>query len=164
MTACNNPTPDKCFGVSVLNTNLYVGFANDGFLQQFENPSHKLVEGTKDQTEPMKRVEMLNEKIRFVEENLEKIKSFPSNEDSKEVIEASIALHEFMLPAYQNEYRELAESFDSGALQQQTNEIARKIEEKYASKFTILYNDLIKIDKPFASHNNIKVHWADENM
>jgi len=162
--SCNTADPRKCFDVSVLNTNLYVGFADRGFLMQFEHPGVKLVEGTTDQTATMKRVELLTEKIQFAEKNLAKIKAFRATEDSKEVIAASIKLHEFMIPVYKNEYLDLAEQFDSGAPAEQIQKIALAIEAKYSGEFNKLYDDLIRKAKPYASRNNIKVHWGDEHM
>ena len=60
--SCNTTTPEKYFGLAVLNANMQFGFADDGLLRQFESPSAKMDEKT-GQPVAMPRSEVLNEKL-----------------------------------------------------------------------------------------------------
>ena len=75
LAACNNATPENYFDEAVLNTNMMMGFASDGFERQLEQPSVKLVEGTKDQTAPMKRKEVVDNQIHYLDESFAKVKN-----------------------------------------------------------------------------------------
>lgn len=39
---CNSVTPEKCFDIAVLNSNMLVGFANEGQIRELESPSVKM--------------------------------------------------------------------------------------------------------------------------
>src|SRR5262245_6318122 len=80
---CSSPNPEKGFDVTVLNCNMITGFAGDGFERQLQSPSVRLVPGTKDQTESIKRVEVVAQTVQFVENNLERIKGFQETSDTR---------------------------------------------------------------------------------
>ena len=156
--ACSKVTPEKYFNTAVLNSNLLSGFANNGMLRQLESPSLKL--GEDHGTVQMKRIEVINDKIKFIEENFEKVKDLKETEDTKEILRASIALYEFVLPVYKKDYVQLAESFDKGAPEDQIKSESAAIH-KYISKYDELYKKLISAGKSYAEKNNIKVNWGD---
>lgn len=161
LTGCSNPPPEKYFGIAVLNSNMMVGFANDGFHRELDQPSAQLVEGTTDQTRPRKRKDVVDDKIRFLEENLDKLKDLKETPDTKDIIQASIHLHEFILPVYKNEYRQLAHLYDDGAPADSIRSVAGNIHDKYSAGFEERYNTLINSGKLFATRNKIPVNWAD---
>ena len=131
LAACNMATPEKYFDIAVLNSNMSVGFANSGQLRELESPSVKLEEG---KTEPvaMKRKEVVEEKVKWLEDAFEKVKALKETEDAKDILQASIALYEYMLPVYKNEYTQLAEAYDKGAPKEQIALQAKAIEDKYS--------------------------------
>lgn len=161
LTGCDHPGPEKYFDLAVLNSNMVVGFANDGFQRELDQPSSKLVEGTKDQTKPMRRKDVVDDKIRFLEENLDKLKDLGETPDTKDILQASIHLHEFILPVYKNEYQQLAHLYDDGAAIDSIRSSAIAIHDKYSAGFEERYNALINAGKLFATKNKIPVNWAD---
>jgi hypothetical protein len=159
LAACNMATPEKYFDVAVLNTNMIDGIVNNGIMWEMEQPTAKLKEGTKDQTVPMKRMEGLDQKIAFLEETLEKVKGLKETKDTKEMLQTSKALHEYVLAIYKKEYRELATLYDDGASRELITAKAQAIHDKYYARYEVLFNKLISIGKSYASNNNIKVNW-----
>jgi hypothetical protein len=158
--SCQSATPEKCFDVAVLNSNMVVGFANDGLWRQLESPSMKMGK-TKDEIVPMPRADVISDKIKFSEETLDKVKSLSQNEDNKDIIQASLAMHQYILPVYKREYTQLAKSFDGGAPKEKTIEQAQAIHDKYFTNFETLYNTLISSGKLYAAKHHIDVKWAD---
>lgn len=157
--ACNRPSTEKAFDVAVLNTNMIVGFANSGMERELESPSMKMGK-TKDEVIQMKREEVVAAKLKFVEENYEKLKGFSQTDDTKNIIQQSLALHEFMLPVYKNEYTKLATLYDSGAPKEAIDNLKQSIQEKYFPTFEKLYGQLISSGKLYAKQHNIDVRWA----
>lgn len=158
-TGCSSDTPEKYFSIAVLNTNALNGFANQGMLRELESPSVKLSE-TSSEPVPMKRSEAVNSKIEFAETNLEKIKGLKETEDTMDMLEASQALYEFIIPVYKKEYMQLAELYDAGAPQDRIQSLSASIHDKYSSRYDELYNKLIDIGKKYAEKHNIKVNWG----
>lgn len=160
-TGCGSETPEKTFGIAVLNSNALSGFANNGMLRQIETPSEKLVEGSSE-TVPMKSREIVNSKIDFAETSLKSIKDLKVTEDNKEIINASVALYEYVIPVYKNEYLQLAELYDTGAPKDKINIISESINNKYSSRYQELYKNLINSGKKYAEKHNIKVNWGTD--
>jgi hypothetical protein len=160
VTACNMATPENYFDQAVLNANMINGISNDGMMSDLVYPSAKLVPGTKDQTTPMTRMEMLNNKIQFVEEALGKIKGLKETTDTKEMLQTSIALHEYVLGIYKKDYQELAKLYDDGASQDLIAAKAQAIHDQYSTRYEELFNKLISLGKTYASANHIKVNWG----
>ena len=156
---CNSVSPEKCFEIAVLNSNMLVGFANQGQLRELESPSVKMSK-TGDAVETMKRSEVIQSKVDFLETNLKKLQGLSETEDTQEVVQASIALHEYILPVYKTEYQQLARLYDQGASDDSIQAQSQAIKDRYAPKFDELYNKLIGIGKLFAERHNIKVNWA----
>jgi hypothetical protein len=159
LTSCNSASPEKTFDVAVLNSNLLVGFANNGMERELESPSVKMGK-TKDEVLPMQRSEVIDSKIRFAEENYQKLKGFSQDSDAKDIIQKSLLLHEFILPVYKNEYAQLAKLYDSNAPKEQIEKLQQLIHDQYFSKFELLYKELISSGKVYAKAHNIEVHWA----
>ncbi|PZR27649.1 MAG: hypothetical protein DI535_09510 [Citrobacter freundii] len=161
LISCEQAGPEKYFSITVLNSNMIVGFANEGFLRELNQPSVTLVEGTRDQTRPMKRRDVVNDRIRFVEGNLKKLRELKETTDTKEILQASIRLHEFILPVYKTEYQQLADMYDDGAPADKIRNSADAIHDKYSAGFEERYNILINSGKMFASKYKIPVNWAN---
>ncbi|MFZ1319949.1 MAG: hypothetical protein WAT71_00185 [Ignavibacteria bacterium] len=159
--SCSKETPQSCFNASVLNTNILSGFADNGFSQQLSSPSEKLMDnGT--ETEPMKSSEVMNDKIGQIEEYYNNVNSLTKTDDTKEMIDASLNLYNFVLPVCKNEYKMLAMLYDNNASPSEIEELTLNIHNKYYQGFTDLYSQLIKTGKVYAEKNSIQVNWADE--
>lgn len=158
ITSCN-PSPEKYFDTAVLNSNLLVGFANEGLARQLEQPSVMLVEGTTDQTRPMKRKELIDQKVAWLEEKIKDIRALNETEDTKDIVQASRALFEYVIPVYKNEYQQLAKLYDEGAPKEEIQSYTMSIYNKHAQNFERLYNKLIAAGKPYAEKHKINVKW-----
>ena len=158
-TACNTTTPEKYFDVAVLNMNLVHGFADDKMMRELAEPAVKLKEGTTDQTEPQKRTEVIENKIRSIEENYQKVKSLTPTDETKDIIRASIEIYEYVLPVYKTEYTQLAKSLDNDAPISELHNLAGAVRDKYNSGYTERMNKLVELGKKYASDNSINVKW-----
>jgi len=158
-TACNTTTPEKYFDTAVLNANMIADFGGEGLQRELESPSVKLVEGTKDQTEPMKRKEVVDDKTQYIESSYEKVKKLKQTDETKSMIQASLNLYEYVLPVYKNEYIQLAKLYDNKAPTEQIQSLEQSIYDKYFQKFSELYDNLMKEGKSYAQKNNINVNW-----
>lgn len=157
-SSCNSPKPERYFDVAVLSANMISDFG--GRLEyEFENPSVTLVEGTKDQTRPMKRSEIIEGKIKIIEEHLEDIKDLKETYDSREILKASIALHEYMLPVYKTELVQLAKLYDTGAPIDEIRKYQWSIWGKYGTRYGQLFDALTNAGKKYAAKHDIKVNW-----
>lgn len=157
--ACNMATPEEYFDQAVLNTNMLSGFANEGFYRELEQPSVKLNETT-GKTEPMKRSELVADKIAWAEQSLKKIKALHPTDETKDMLQTSTALFEYVLPAYKNDYTQLSKLYDDNAPKSQIDAKAEAIYNKYYAGFEEQYKKLISLGKPYAAAHNIKVEWG----
>lgn len=156
-TACNTATPNDYFGQAVLNSNMLNGFADERGLPELEYGTAKLQkDGT---TATMPRKEILEEKIKFLQEALKKIKGLEQTTDTKEMILTSIELYEYAIPVYKTEYAQLAKAYDENASKETIQSETQVIHEKYYKHYNELYEKLISIGKVYAEKNSIKVNW-----
>ena len=159
LSSCNNATPENYFDEAVLNVNQITPFGGRAALDSLAHPSVKLVPGTKDQTTPMTRKEIVENQIQRVEGNLTKIKALPDNEETRDMVQTSIKLHELVLPVYKTEYRDLAKLYDEGGSQQDRLAKAQEIDTKYLADYKTLFNRLVELGKAYATKHHIKVEW-----
>lgn len=159
ITGCNTASPEKYFDRAVLNSNMLVGFANDGMFRELESPSMKMNEST-GQPIAMKRSEVMSTKIKFLEDDFSKLKDLKETSDTREMLQTSLSLYEYILPVYKTEYVQLATLFDAGASKEQIQSQAQAIHDKYYKHFNEIYDKLISIGKSYAQRHAIKVNWA----
>lgn len=138
-----------------------MGFAADGPARELDQPSSMLVEGSTDKTRTMSRKEVVDMKINSIEDAYKKVKGLTQNDDNKDIVEASKALYEYILPVYKNEYQQLAKLYDQGAPPEEIKTFTASIHNKHAGNFEQLYKKLIANGKLYAQKHNIKVNWAD---
>ncbi|PUZ26036.1 hypothetical protein DCC81_17490 [Chitinophaga parva] len=160
-TACNTATPANYFDYAVLNTNMLDGFENDGLMREMVHPSAKLKEGTKDQTEIMKRKEIVDNKIQYVEQSLEKVKGLKPTDETRDMLAASEALYTYVIPVYKNEYTKMAEAWDNGASPEQVAAMGQAIHDKYGEGYRQRFDKLIALGKAYADKHNIQVQWGN---
>ncbi len=159
LTSCDSASPQVTFQRAVLNCNMIADFAGRGLLRQLEQPSEKLTDAKTGASAPMKRKEVIDDKMAFVEQALEKIRKLSQSGDAKDMVQASIALHEYVLPVYRNEYQQLAKLYDDGAPKAQIDALATTIGTKYGPGFAKLYDEVITAGKVYAAKHDIKVQW-----
>lgn len=158
LSSCHD-SPKTCFDRAVLNCNLIHGFAGRAMEMELDSPSVKLAGTSPGATAPMTRKEVVDAKIAFVEESLAKVKKLRQTDDNRDIIEASLALHEYVLPVYRDDYQRLAKLHDDGAPKEQIAQLAAAIAAKHGPPFQSLSEKLTTAGKAYASRHNIKVMW-----
>jgi hypothetical protein len=156
LASCTTP-PDKAFGIAALNCNMIYGFGGAGMQRELASPSVKLVDEKTMVTAPMLRKEMVEEKIKTLQSNYEKVKALSAGDDAKEMITASLALYEYVLPVYKKEYIELAALYDGAAASEKITALEKTISDTYAAKFEGLYKNVIKAGTAYAEKHGIPV-------
>jgi hypothetical protein len=109
----------------------------------------------------MARKEIVEDQIQRVEANLVKIKALPDSEETRDMVQTSIKLHEFVLPVYKTEYRQLAKLYDEGGSQPERVSTAHEIDTKYLAGYQTLFNRLVELGKAYAEKHHIKVEWQN---
>jgi len=159
LAACNTTTPDQYFGIAVLNSNLVSGFANRRDFSELQQPSAVL---QKDNTVgTATRIQTVETKILILEGALTKVKDLSESEETKPMKDAAIALYEFVLPVYKNEYTELAKKYDAGAKPEELEKDMANIYEKYYKEYDARYNTLMELGKKYAEAHNLNVKWGN---
>lgn len=157
--SCDTATPNDYFGRAVLNLNMFHGFAGSGMEGQLKLPSMKMADGGGKEAVPMTRKEVVDNKLLFAEDAYEKVKKLKESDDTREMLQASRAVYDYMLPVYRNEYRELAGLYDSGAPQEEIDALSRTIRENYAEGFQSRMEAVVNAAKPYAERHGLKVNW-----
>lgn len=160
LASCNLTSPERYFDVTVLNCNSITGISGDGLMNELESPSVKLKEGSKSDVVPMTRKETIDLKILVIEDNLKKLSELTETAETKEMIQTSTSLHEYVLAIYKNEYSELAKMYDEGAPQDQIQAKGQAIHDKYNTRFEELFSKLTMLGKSYAEKHNISVKWG----
>lgn len=155
--SCSMNSPMDYFSRAALNCNLMFGFAGNVYHRQLAEPSVKLVDEKTMKTEPMKRIEVVQNSITQIEESYEKVKALGDDKEAAEMIKASKEIHEFVLPVYKNEYMQLAKLYDDGAEKSKIEEAENQIIQKYQNRFLELYDKVWAEGKAYATKNNITV-------
>lgn len=127
--------------------------------QELESPSVKLTGRNPGETAAMTRREVVDAKIAAIEESLGKVRRLRQTDDNRDIVLASIALHEFVLPVYRNDYQRLADLYDKGAQQSEISQLSAVITAKHGPRFKELSDALTTAGKAYASRHGIKVMW-----
>lgn len=155
--SCGNPSPRQYFEQAALNCNLLYGFAGYELERDLGYVQERLGNEKTMKMVPVTRAEVVKEKLARVEGDYQKVKSLGSNSAADEMLKASNALYEFVIPVYKNEYAALAAMYDTHAPADKIAEAARNIKVKYAAKFEVLYTTVTKAGIAFAEKNGIPV-------
>ena len=159
LVSCEDASPRTCFDRAVLNCNMIADFASKGLQRQLDSPSVKLTDVKTGASAPMMRKEIIDGKITFIEESLAKVRKLRQTDDAKDIVQASIALHEYVLPVYRNEYRQLAKLYDDGAPKEQIEALASAISKKHGPEAAALFDRLTTAGKAYAARHEINVKW-----
>lgn len=159
--ACQSASPDKFFGLVVLNTNLIADFDPATFGKRLEQETVEFPDvpaSKKNGDEAQKIVAM---KILSVEKAIKDIEALNvSDEDAKVLREQSVKLFEAVLPVYKNEYTAYAKLCDTKAPDEEKQVVLQKIEKDYAPNVDQLFEGVYTLGKQFAEKHNLNVKWG----
>lgn len=158
MPSCSE-APRTCFDRAVLNCNMFHDFASRGMERQLESPSVKLTDAKTGASAPMTRKEVVDGKIAFIEQSLAKVRKLRQTDDNRDIVQASLALHEYVLPVYRDDYQRLAKLYDDGAPKDAIAQLSSSIATQHGPQFQALSDQLTAAGKAYASRHDIKVVW-----
>jgi hypothetical protein len=160
LASCTMPiSADKFFGIAVLNTNLINTFATPQAAKRIQDQTiefEDMPSSKKKGDEARKNVETT---VLTLEQALEKVKELPDSESTQEIKNEAVALYEYVLPVYKNEYMAYAKLCDAKGPQDQKDAIIQTINDKYAASFERMYSSFLVKGKAFADANNLNVNW-----
>lgn len=107
----------------------------------------------------MKRKEVIEDKILTIESNYARLNKLKENDDNRDMIKASRAIYDYVLPVYKKEYMELARLYDEEAPKAAIGAYTQSIQEKYYPGFIALHEKLTAAGKPFAEKHGLNVNW-----
>jgi hypothetical protein len=91
--------------------------------------------------------------------NLEELEGLKETDDTKDILQAFLALHKYVLPVYKNEYQQLAKLYDENAPKESIQAYAKSMYDKYFSTFATLHDKLTAAGKVYAEKHKINVNW-----
>ena len=107
----------------------------------------------------MTRKAFVDRRIGEIDESNQKVKKIGETDDNSEMLQASIALFEYTLPVYRNEYSHLAGLYDRGAEKAEMEAVYKAIADKYLKGYQERADSLIAAGKPYAKRHDIRVNW-----
>lgn len=159
MQSCAEPA-DKFFATAILNTNTISDFATPILAKHINDETVEFADIPSSKKNGDEALKLVKNNILYMEKSLNDIKALNANSDDRKAIkEKSVALYEFVLPVYKNEYTNYAKLCDSKTDQAKKDELSRSIEQKYGAKFEKMYTDLLNSGKAFAEENKLNVDW-----
>lgn len=157
--SCTEPA-DKFFATAILNTNTISDFGTPILAKHITDETVEFPDIPSSKKNGDEAGKLISNNILYMEKSLNDIKALnASTDDRKAIKEKSIALYEFVIPVYKNEYTNYAKLCDSKADQAQKDALASSIEQKYAAQFERMYTDLMNTGKAFADDNKLNVDW-----
>lgn len=164
-SSCVAESPDKFFGITVLNTNMISDFGTPRLAKSIEDQTKEYPDIPSSKKEGNEAQKMIENKYLYVEKVIKDIKGLSDlqpltdKEDTKEIKALSLSVFEMVLPVYKNEYMTLAKLCDTKAPQEQKDEIIKTIAEKYNPAFEEKFELLMEKGKAYASKHNLNVNW-----
>lgn len=153
-------TPDKFFGVAILNTNTISDFGTPRLAKQLNDNTIEYPDIPSSKKNGDEASIVVKNKILYLEKVLKDLNALSANGDQREEIKKqAITLYEFVLPVYKNEYTAYAKLCDTKAPQEQKDQILTSIEQKYSAEFEKRLMSLVTLGKEFATENNLNVKW-----
>lgn len=157
--SCAEPA-DKFFTTAILNTNTISDFATPILVKHINDETTEFPDIPSSKKNGDEARKFVQNNILYREKSLNDIKALNANSDDRKAIkEKSVALYEFIIPVYKNEYTNYAKLCDSKADQTSKDELEKSIEQKYGVKFEKMYTDLMETGKIFATENKLNVDW-----
>jgi len=159
LQSCNED-PDRFFGVAVLNTNTISDFGTPILAKHINDETVEFADIPSSKKKGDEATQYVVRNLSYMEKSLKDIKALgEGGDDRKEIKAQSIALYEYVIPVYKNEYTAYAKLCDTKAPQEQKDEIIKSIAQKYNAEFERKYGQLLASGKTFADKNGIQVDW-----
>lgn len=158
--SCNlNTSPDKFFGVAVLNTNVINDFGTDRLAKGIQSEALEFPNVPSSKKKGDEASIYVNNKVLYMEKVLKDIKDLPENDDTKEIKDLSLSIYEYVIPVYKNEYTAFAKLCDAQGPEDQKQEIIQNVEKKYVPAFEEKFALLLEKGKAYAQKHDLNVKF-----
>jgi len=158
--SCSSDKPEDYFAKTTLNVNKYSNMGSADFQQIIEiqsvNAMYAEVDGEFVPTNSYEaHVKTL--KVYEIEKDIEKIKNLRATEDTKEMINASLEVFNFVKSKYETDYVKIAKLMDDKVDQNKTDLAIRDFENQNLQELNEKINALHDIAIPYAKNNGMDV-------
>lgn len=164
--SCNTDSSVKIFDVAVLNTNIINWSSRLKFFDELIELKEKNLAYVADENSKIKKgtiEEYVTQKvINPINENLNKLEALNKTDENKDLIEASVKLHQFSKNIFENDFLEITKMIDelpSGELSVEILEpIYLAIEKFYYTHITEMETLMVNLEElaiPYAEKHNI---------
>jgi hypothetical protein len=160
MFSCQ-PSADQYFGTAALNCNTFSRFGSYEIKEFLAGPPQKY-NVDKKVMEPSSFQEYF--KFRCVDhaiENYEKVKSLPVTDETRSMITASLALYEFCVSKYQNEYMQIAKMKDDHRAEPEIEAALKEFDDTYSEEFAKKYDGAWSEGIIYAKAHGIEVRTVN---
>ncbi|WP_028892974.1 hypothetical protein [Tenacibaculum sp. 47A_GOM-205m] len=162
--SCQKETPQKVVEKTVLKTNLLMANYGIGYFEQLKelqkNEYLKYYDNDGEEYAATFSQYLHKVTIPDLERSLRDIQNLEVNEDSKELINASIKLFEFCIGFYKKDYAEIAYMYDEGKTQQEINMIINEFEAKSFQEFKEKNLKLDEAAKVYAEKKGVSLKFV----
>lgn len=160
LSSCSMPkTPEEFFGIAILNTNLINDFASPRLGKRIQEETLEFADIPSSKKKGNEAFQNVQTTVLILEQNLQKVKDLPDNDSTKAMKDEAVALYEYVIPVYKNEYTAYAKLCDAKGPQDQKASILESIDKKYAAEFERKYSSLLQKGKAYAEKHNLNVNW-----
>ena len=162
--SCSVDTPESYFGKTTLNVNKYIDMGARDFQRMVElHDQGALYAKVDGEFIPSDSYEshIKTYKILDIETDIENIKRLKSTDDTKEMINASLEVFNFIKSKYETDYIRIAKLLDDKVDKEKIDTAILKFEEQNLSEFTKKINALYDIALPYAKDNGMDVKFLN---
>ncbi len=156
MSSCH-PSAEKYFGVAALNCNIFSNFGSTEIKNYLMGEPQ-----TYDSDKKIMKASTYQEYFKFMcvdhaIENYNNLKDLPVTDDTKPMITASLALYEFCIQKYQQEYLEIAKLKDGNQPLSKIEGALKNFDSAYLQQFAMKYDAAWSEGIIYANKHGIKV-------
>jgi len=160
--SCSNDTPESYFGKTTLNVNKYSSLGAIDFQRMAESHDQNgLYAKVNDDFVPSDSFEahIKTYKVFNIETDIEKIKKLKPTEETKEMINASLEVFNFVKSKYKTDYIKIAKLIDDKVDKEKVDIAIQNFEEQNLGEFDKKLKILYDIAMPYAKKNGMKVEF-----
>lgn len=164
LASCQKETPQKVVEKTVLKANLLMANYGIGYFEQLKelqkNEYLKYYDNDGEEYAATYSQYLHRVTIPNLERSLKDIQKLEVNEDSKELINASVELFEFCIDFYKKDYAEIAYMYDEGKTQQEINQLIKEFKAKSLEEFKEKNLELDEAAKKYAEKKGVNLKFV----
>lgn len=158
LQSCSSYTPEQYIGRTTLNANKFIDFGsrkiNSMIAQRDADMLYEMDGGEMVKTKSIeKHVETFL--LTDISNDIEKIEALSVAEDSKEMIEKSLALFNYVKDSYEIDYITIAKLVDANGNSTEIDKLIRELDNEKQSKIVEMHNELLDATVLYAGANGV---------